>query len=207
MPTSTFFNLPEEKRRRLIAAGFEEFSEFTIDKASISSIIRAAKIPRGSFYQYFDGKEDLHSYILNLYSKRWGERWVELLKQHHGDIFSTLPEFFAIFLDEMTDSKKARFWHNTMMSFQNEKTQKRIRKHSAKRTNEYFNAQMIDSSLLRIKLTPENENLLLHHIISMLMQSTHYYFYIKQTTNKDPRQEAINHFNKLLDWIEYGIRE
>lgn len=33
-------------------------------EASINRIVKAAQIPRGSFYQYFDGKEDLFSYVI-----------------------------------------------------------------------------------------------------------------------------------------------
>lgn len=59
MPTSTFFRLPEEKRQRLIEAAWEEFTQNSFSDVSINQIIRAAGIPRGSFYQYFADKGDL----------------------------------------------------------------------------------------------------------------------------------------------------
>ena len=64
MPTATFFNLPEEKRNRIFNAAVEEFAGFRFSDASINRIVKAAGIPRGSFYQYFDGKEDLYLHIL-----------------------------------------------------------------------------------------------------------------------------------------------
>ncbi|MBQ9648262.1 MAG: TetR/AcrR family transcriptional regulator [Oscillospiraceae bacterium] len=63
MPTQTFFRLPEEKRERLIAAAWEEFSTTRFSAASINRIVRDAQIPRGSFYQYFEDKEDLFIYL------------------------------------------------------------------------------------------------------------------------------------------------
>ena len=53
MPTSTFYRLPEEKRDRLMKAVWKEFTRVPYTEASINRIILGAKIPRGSFYQYF----------------------------------------------------------------------------------------------------------------------------------------------------------
>ena len=64
MPTDTFFRLPEEKRQRLMDAAWEEFTTVRFSDASINKIIRAASIPRGSFYQYFSDKDDLFSFLV-----------------------------------------------------------------------------------------------------------------------------------------------
>ena len=55
----TFYNLPEQKRQRIIDAIVEEFSSSSTEKVSINRIVKAANISRGSFYQYFDDKVDL----------------------------------------------------------------------------------------------------------------------------------------------------
>ena len=59
MPKQTFYNLKEEKREKIEQALLKEFSNNTFEGASISNIIAEAQIPRGSFYQYFESKEDL----------------------------------------------------------------------------------------------------------------------------------------------------
>ena len=59
VPTATFFRLPEEKRGRLIDACWAELAQVRFTDVSINRIITAAHIPRGSFYQYFDDKDDL----------------------------------------------------------------------------------------------------------------------------------------------------
>ena len=64
MPTSTFFRLPEEKRKRLTEAAWDEFTKVGFSAASINKIIQEAHIPRGSFYQYFADKEELFRYLL-----------------------------------------------------------------------------------------------------------------------------------------------
>ena len=53
MPTQTFFDLSEEKRNRILSAARKVFAFAPYEKVTIQSIIEAADIPRGSFYQYF----------------------------------------------------------------------------------------------------------------------------------------------------------
>lgn len=69
MPTSTFFNLPPPKREKLLRAAVGEFAVKPYGEVSLSRIIQAAGIPRGSFYQYFDDKTDLFRYVLTVYDK------------------------------------------------------------------------------------------------------------------------------------------
>ena len=52
MPTQTFFDLSEEKRNRILSAARKVFAFAPYEKVTIQSIIEAADIPRGSFYQY-----------------------------------------------------------------------------------------------------------------------------------------------------------
>ncbi len=63
MPKSTFFNLSEEKRKRIFNAAVKEFAARRFNEASINKIVKEAKIPWGSFYQYFNDKEDIYRYV------------------------------------------------------------------------------------------------------------------------------------------------
>nr|WP_315025067.1 TetR/AcrR family transcriptional regulator [uncultured Aminipila sp.] len=64
MPTTTFKNLSEDKKKRIFNAAVGEFSNKRFNDASINQIIKRAEIPKGSFYQYFEGKEDLYMYMM-----------------------------------------------------------------------------------------------------------------------------------------------
>ncbi len=59
MPKETFINLPQPKRDKILDVSLDEFYEYGYEKASISRIVQRAGIAKGSFYQYFTGKEDL----------------------------------------------------------------------------------------------------------------------------------------------------
>ena len=63
MPSATFFNLPAEKREKLLSAARAEFARVPYAEASINKMIQAADIPRGSFYMYFRDKEDLFLHL------------------------------------------------------------------------------------------------------------------------------------------------
>lgn len=65
MPTNTFLTLKEEKRLRIYNAALQEFnSAASYEDVTIQSIIEHARIPRGSFYQYFTDKDELAVYCL-----------------------------------------------------------------------------------------------------------------------------------------------
>ena len=87
MPTSTFFRLPEEKRERLIDAAWAEFTGNSYTDASINRIIHRARIPRGSFYQYFQDKDDLFWYLLGKIRVYFFQVFEEVLRETKGDLF------------------------------------------------------------------------------------------------------------------------
>ena len=100
MPTNTFFNLPIEKREKIINAAKSEFVEYSFHDASINKIIKSAGISRGSFYMYFENKEDLFLYILDGYRE---EVLAEIVKGVNGekcDIFQ-----MAIYIYDYVTSK------------------------------------------------------------------------------------------------------
>lgn len=64
MPKATFFNLPAEKRDRIVELAIEEFAERPYAQASLSRIVARAGIAKGSIYQYFENKFDLYRWLL-----------------------------------------------------------------------------------------------------------------------------------------------
>lgn len=88
MPNATFFRLPEEKRERLIDACWSELTRVRFTDVSINRIIAAARIPRGSFYQYFEDKEDLISYLLEDMREYFISLLRDILIEAKGDLFA-----------------------------------------------------------------------------------------------------------------------
>lgn len=66
MPKQTFFNLPDEKRNTILSAAIDEFVEYGLENASTNRIVANSGISKGSFYQYFEDKQDIFMYLLTV---------------------------------------------------------------------------------------------------------------------------------------------
>lgn len=98
MSTETFLRLPEEKRNRVLDAAWAEFSRVRYADVSINKIILKARIPRGSFYQYFADKEDLFTYLVDGIQEELMELFLRILKECRGDLFRLFPAAYDRFL-------------------------------------------------------------------------------------------------------------
>jgi AcrR family transcriptional regulator len=109
LPSATFFHLPTEKRETLLRAARHEFARVPFDEASINRIIREAGIPRGSFYMYFQHKEDLFQYVMGLYAQQLVGLFSRLLEEARGDLFSAFQALFQTFLRLRGDAEILEF--------------------------------------------------------------------------------------------------
>ncbi|WP_066175789.1 TetR/AcrR family transcriptional regulator [Bacillus marinisedimentorum] len=100
MPKPTFYNLKEEKKKTLIEAARKEFARVSLYEASISNILKTAGIPRGSFYQYFEDKEDAFFYLLNEHARERQEKFISKLKKWDGDLFEATIDLFQSSLED-----------------------------------------------------------------------------------------------------------
>jgi len=116
LPKATFFNLPEEKQHHLMECALKEFSRVPLYEASISNIVKAANIPRGSFYQYFQDKEDIFYYLLENKSKNHNNAFIDILKKKDGDIFETFIETFRNMVREFQIQEKRDFYKNVFLN-------------------------------------------------------------------------------------------
>lgn len=98
MPKKAFFSIAQQKQDRILNCALDEFSGSDFHSASINRIVQSAGIPRGSFYQYFEDKEDLYFYLLET-----------ILEKEH-------TSFFAKNHTEST-SPNLLLYHQIMFSF------------------------------------------------------------------------------------------
>lgn len=87
MPSESFFHLPEDKKKRIIKASLKEFARVPFEEISINRIIRDADISRGSFYQYFEDKQDLELFLLEDFRDQLQSELEEYLVHEKGDLF------------------------------------------------------------------------------------------------------------------------
>jgi AcrR family transcriptional regulator len=89
LPKSTFLGLPPERRDRLVREAIVEFADRTYAEASLSQIALRARIPKGSFYQYFEDKLDLYRWLLTEEAPRRKREFLGAAGQR-GDFWTRL---------------------------------------------------------------------------------------------------------------------
>ena len=88
MPKKTFFNLEQDKQNQITNQSIKVFSMASFSEVKIATIIKRAGIPRSSFYDYFEDKLDLYSYIMI----KLGEKKQQYIGESDvsGDFFNRL---------------------------------------------------------------------------------------------------------------------
>jgi len=103
MPNQTFFNLSKKKQNRIIKAALSEFSKHGYNNSNLDCIIKTAKIPKGSLYQYFKNKDDFFSFIVKRALNKAWELFQEYIKnQSPRDCF----DMFTLTLIFLTELRK-----------------------------------------------------------------------------------------------------
>lgn len=110
MPTSTYYNLKEDKKNRIELAIKKEFSRAPLGEMSVKNIVTDSKIARGSFYQYFESKEDVIEYIIDKEFEEELEKMSRTLDANNRDIFKCIPLFYDLVLE--TRRQKYDFYLN-----------------------------------------------------------------------------------------------
>jgi AcrR family transcriptional regulator len=200
LPKQTFFNLPKQKRKTLLEAAEREFTRVPIFEASIANIIKIANIPRGSFYQYFEDKEDLYFYLLDEKLKEGREDFIGVLKNHNGDIIDALTEMYNRFLVKLPDEEEHNFLKNAFLYATHKVENSLMDMFDFTLNDERLKeiSDLIDTERLSI-----NENDLYH--ILQIVTAVAFRNFLEKISRKMTDEEAMRHFTYEMDLIKYGI--
>ena len=94
MPKETFIKLKPLKKKKLMDAMTKELSIHTFEHLSIANIVRDARIPRGSFYQYFEDKEDLYLYYFNYIAEIKNKYFKDIYTNETMTFFDRIESLF-----------------------------------------------------------------------------------------------------------------
>ena len=204
MPKNTFFNLPEEKRERIIEAAIDEFAKNLYHNASITRIVDNSGIAKGSFYQYFEDKKDLFKYILDLGGKK-KTRYLEhvLTEIDNMNFFSLIRE---LFIAGIIFSKENPKLSNIGCNFANsadEKLKKEIYGENVPKSNHMFKI-LLQKSIAREEINPDIDVDLVSQMITNLSIFIIEYFFkeIRKTDN----MEMLDLVDKMLFVLKNGIK-
>ena len=83
MPKNTFIKLKKEKKEKITNAFLLAFATQSYAEVTTNKLVECAQIPKGSFYQYFEDKNDLYFYLLDLVQANKNQYLTEI----QGDFF------------------------------------------------------------------------------------------------------------------------
>ncbi|MGP9040323.1 TetR/AcrR family transcriptional regulator [Cytobacillus kochii] len=201
MPKITFYNLSIEKREKLINAVKQEFSRVPLSQASISNIVKSARIPRGSFYQYFEDKEDAFFYLLEERVKRNQSEVYFLLNKHNGDIFEMMIAFFEKVITEQDENRN--FLKNLFLNMTYEVEHEFGRSFKGYETNQQFVQfeSKVNKEILHIS-NQEEFKYLMKILTSVLLRS------IIETFSKDQsKEDALRNFKLEITLLKRGLKK
>lgn len=116
MAKQTFLNLNEEKRKVVEESLKKEFSRVPLKDALVSNIVKCAKIPRGSFYQYFNDIEDAFYYVIGQYSKDIKKTLLENIVRNKGDIILSYRQLYIYILDMIEKEENKDYFEKIFLN-------------------------------------------------------------------------------------------
>lgn len=196
MAKQTFLNLSEEKKNKIISSLKKEFSRAPLKDALVSNIIKDAKIPRGSFYQYFENIEDAFYFIIDEYSSKIKKQLLENLTKNKGDIVLSYRELYLFIINMIENTEDKAYFEKIFLNMNYE-----IQQMFTPNFNEGLNVMInhIDISKLNIS-SKFGVGYILDIIESTLMNSI-----IKSYKRNLSKEKNIEIFDKELAMICVGI--
>ena len=196
MPSNTFLRLNEEKRNKLINAGFKEFSLYNFNDASINRIIKEADISRGSFYMYFEDKKDLYFYLLEEYLDVLVNNMKKDLIKNNGDIFK-------MFQDNIKDTYNS--FKNSNCSFFKKTLENLTIMEESKKTFGFRDKRLLRELIPNINLSLLNNNAKRHiEVVFAINMHLLMVTLIKLLKNNSLDEDILKDYYEQLDILKYG---
>lgn len=201
MPTNTFFNLQRDKREKIIDASKREFSKYSFYEASINRIIKEADISRGSFYQYFENKEDLFIYILDEFKYTMLQSLAKDVEKNKYDIFEFLLLVYDFITVDSMNGKDKEFVITTISNMD-----VKLMKHllgfltfdNCHKYKSYF-SKLVD--IENLKISNLDEFIRLNNVLMNIMMNQIVLFFNNIYNEAECREDLISKLNLL----KYGV--
>ena len=200
MPKETFLKLSKEKQQKVIKAAKKEFARVPIENVSIKNIVEEADIARGSFYQYFESKEDLLIYILKENSEKLNIKLKNEVSKTNGDIFKLYIFLYDSMLEEFTGNSDQDLFKQIFVNLKSsdENIFDIVKNIKPKNIIDYY--EQIDKTNLKIE---SYEDLII--VCDMLSAITRRAL-IKNFKNKS-KEDCRAMFLKEIEYLKHGIEK
>ena len=198
MPKETFLKLSEEKKQKVLNAAKREFARVPIEQVSIKNIVENAEIARGSFYQYFESKEDLLAYILKENADEIDTKIKNKIYETKGDVFDAYIELYDLMVKKIVENTEQEFFKQIFINLRlsDESLFTLIKSVKPQNIIKYF--EMFDKTSLKIK--EKNDFILICDMLNVITRRA-----IVKNFKGNSQEECRQNFLKQIDYLKYGI--
>lgn len=200
MPSQTFFHLSGEKQETILRAAQREFGRVPYGEASINRIIQNSNIARGTFYLYFEDKEDLYFHLLDHYKELYLDTIIEEITKKKGDFIQGVIALYDRIVVYCEKNREDHFFQNVFLNMRYSMEKKYAKKEPPIFAKEFQSRLMdaINHDLYRLSGTDLFEAFALTMMITV---SALTYRFMNEV---DPVEER-EHYLKRMQILQYGI--
>lgn len=197
MAKDTYLQLDADKQNRIMEAIIDEFSEYSFTHASINRMIKQANISRGSFYQYFENKEDCYLEMMKVIAKEKMEIFKNIVQL---DTNATLFDHYMhmVYQIQIWMQKRPKFYKiSLLMDYDKSDFIQKLMADNPNLLDYFYSLIKLDQErgIIRSNVDPQLLSEMLIAINrSMLME----YF------QKEDYQGMIDKTKDILELIKYG---
>ena len=191
MPTNPYYNLSEEKKIRIEEAVKKEFARVPLIDMSVKNIVTDAKIARGSFYQYFESREDLINYMLDKEFEKESEDFLKILQQSNKDIFQCTYKYLIEILNRQ---KQNSSYYINIFQYLHETKIQPLKMIDIENITEYVNIELLN-------ISTKEEIYAAVRVIAILTFSKK----MEILNGKISKEEGLKEYKQELEIIKRGI--
>jgi len=205
MPKDTFFNLPEEKRTLICNIALDEFAEYSYVEASINRIVLKSGIAKGSFYQYFENKKDLFTYLVELIAKEKVNYMSPLMQNpDEHDIFTLIRELYLSGIQFVVEHPRSAAISKRIMEIKNTPIYNEIMGNNLPAAYEFFE-MLLKNAVVRGEVRSDIDIKMFGYMIASM--NTLVVEYYTEFVAQSYDQKMIESIDKFLDFLKNGIGE
>ncbi len=193
MPKRLFFDLTTLKQDTILEAAFSEFSHTEFDQSSINQIIKQANIARGSFYLYFEDKEDLVLTLLKYVLTKQLDRYLEQFIPPKLKPAAMYRKFIEFMFSVFDDSTYAAFFKNIYLAM-NYRIKKGFEDFALLFRQRLYTSIQTKSTL---GLGQQNPPAIAIEIVGLLTRS----LFEKKLAHGVDNQTLLNHYDDVITFL------
>lgn len=197
MPTEKFFNLENGKRERIVDSMKKEFSRVPFHDASVNRIVEDAGISKGSFWVYFESKEEAIEYLIELHLEKERKKSKEIFQKNNGDLFESYVEIY----DYLSKCKENKIEKNLKVNIFKSLIENEKMMISKKPGDDIIEAvkKIVDTK--NLSLTSDDDLISLIKMLNFVMRTN----LVEAAMKLASPEQARNRFVRQIEILKNGI--